>query len=414
MLLSDTKIRGAKARDRLYKLSDGRGLQLWVYPDGARRWRGAYRFAGAQRTLAIGVYPETTLKAAREAWDAARVVLGAGKDPMAERRIAHAARSVAVANTFNVIADDLIEKKRKDGLDPTTVEKATWLLSFARPALGSRPITEVTAAEVLSVIRPVEARGRHDTARRLRSIVGQVFRLAIATARATGDPTPALRGALVSAQTKHHAAVTEPARFGELLRSIDDYSGAPESRIALQLLALTFVRSTELRAAAWREFDLDEGVWTIPAARMKRVRARKAEDHLVPLAPQTVTLLRELQRISGHRDLLFPSVRSSRRPISEGTMIAALRRIGWTKEEMTPHGFRSAASSMLNESGLFNPDAIERQLAHIEKNAVRRAYERAKYWDERVRMMTWWADRIDAMREGDQKAMPSRSSGVSP
>lgn len=251
-------------------------------------------------------------------------------------------------------------------------------MSRAKPAIGARPISEISAPEVLRVLRGVEARGRHETARRLRATIGQVFRYAVATGRADSDPTGALKGAIVSPVVRHRAAIIEPKAFGGLLRAISAYEGAPETRFALELLALTFVRPGELRAAEWSEFDLEAAVWAIPAAKMKMKRP-----HRVPLAPSTVALLRELRAITGGK-FLFPSVRSAARCMSENTINAALRRLGFDKDEMTGHGFRSAASSMLNESGLWNADAVERQLAHVDNDSVRRAYARADFWEERV------------------------------
>jgi len=268
-------------------------------------------------------------------------------------------------------------------------------LSLALPFIGPRCIAEITAPEILAVLRRVEARGRHETATRLREIIGGVFRFAVATGRAEGDPTGALRGALTTPKVQHRAAIIEPKAFGGLLRALAGYDGAPETRAALELLALTFVRPGELRAAEWAEFDLDAGVWSIPAEKMKMKRP-----HRVPLAPRAVAILRELQAITGHGKYLFPSVRTAARCMSENTINAALRRLGFAQDEMTGHGFRSAASSMLNESGQWNADAIERQLAHVDNDSVRRAYARADFWDERVRMMAWWADRCEEMRRG--------------
>jgi integrase len=246
---------------------------------------------------------------------------------------------------------------------------------------------------VLAALRTVEERGRHETARRLRALVGQVFRYAIATGRAVNDPTIALRGALTAPVVKHRSAITNPVEFGGLLRAIDGYQGDPGTRIGLQLLALTFVRPGELRNATWLEFDLNAGLWVVPAARIKMRR-----EHRIPLARQAVVLLEELRALTGRHRLLFPGQRAADRAISENTLNGALRRLGFTNDQMTSHGFRAAASSILNESGNFNPDAIEAQLAHQEADAVRRAYKRAQYWDERVKMMAWWADQCDEMR----------------
>ena len=263
-------------------------------------------------------------------------------------------------------------------------------MSFALPALGSRPISEITAREVLVVLKEVEARGIHETARKLRTAIGDVFRYAIATARAENDPTTALRGALVTPTVTPRAAIVAPKAFGGLLRAIKDYQGAPETSAALELLALTFVRPGELRAAEWGEFDLDAAVWEIPTGRMKM-----RKPHRVPLAPRALAILKELRKLTGQGRFLFPSVRSAARCMSENTLNAALRRMGFRNEDMTSHGFRASASSMLNESGLWNADAIERQLAHVDGDSVRRAYARAEFWDERVRMMAWWADRCE-------------------
>jgi integrase len=404
MILTDAKIRTAKPGDRLVKLSDGGGLQLWIMPDGAKRWRFAYRLAGLQKVLAVGVYPATGLREAREAREEAKRLLGGGQDPAFVKKLAKAAKATASANTFEAIAGELLEKKGREAKAEKTLSKLEWLLSLARPAIGPRPIAEITAPEVLAVLRGVESRGCHETARRLRATIGEVFRFAVATGRAESDPTGALKGALTSPTVNHRAAIIEPKAFGGLLRALAGYDGAPETRAALELLALTFVRPGELRAAEWAEFDLDTGVWGIPAEKMKMKRP-----HRVPLAPRAVTILRELQGITGQGKYLFPSIRSATRCMSENTINAALRRLGFAQDEMTGHGFRSAASSMLNESGLWNADAIERQLAHVDNDSVRRAYARADFWDERVRMMAWWAERCEEMRRGGV-VIPLRAS----
>jgi len=366
---------------------------LWVTPDGAKRWRLAYRFAGSQKLLAIGVYPATGLREARDARNEAKRLLAEGQDPSLTKRLARAAKETASANTFDAIADELLAKKRRESKAERTLVKLERLLRLACPAIGARPISEITAPEILGALRNIESRGTHEAGKRLRATIGEVFRYAVATGRADADPTGALKGALIAPTVIHRAAIIEPKAFGGLLRAIETYDGAPETRAALKLLSLTFVRPGELRAAEWAEFDLDAGVWWIPAEKMKMKRP-----HRVPLAPRAVTLLREFQTITGREKYLFPSVRSLARCMSENTINGALRRLGFVKEEMTGHGFRSAASSMLNESSLWNADAIERQLAHVDNDSVRRAYARADYWEERVRMMTWWADRCEEFR----------------
>jgi integrase len=395
MHLTDTEIRRAKPGAHLVKLSDGGGLQLWITPDGAKRWRLAYRFAGGQKLLALGVYPATGLRDAREARDDAKRLLNRGQDPSQVRKLAKAAKVAASANTFDAVGAELLDKKRREAKADRTLSKLEWLLSLASPQIGARPITEITAPEILAVLRTVESRGKRESARRLRATIGAVFRYAVATGRAHADPTGALKGALASPVVQHRAAIIEPKAFGGLLRAIATYEGAPETRAALELLALTFVRPGELRAAEWTDFDLDAAIWSIPAEKMKMRRP-----HRVPLSPKALAILRDLQAITGGGKLLFPSVHSSARCMSENTINAALRRLGFAKDEMTGHGFRSAASSMLNESGLWSADAIERQLAHVDTDSVRRAYARADYWEERVRMMTWWADRCEEMRNG--------------
>jgi integrase len=406
MALTDLKIRTAKAGAKLVKLSDGQGLQLWVTPDGAKRWRLAYRADGKQKLLAIGVFPGVGLAEAREAAREAKKILSGGKDPMVERKRARATARISAANTFESVASELIKKREREGRAPATLDAMRWLARVAHPHFGARPISEITAPEVLAALQAVEKRETYSVAVKLREFVGQTFRFAIATARAEVDPTYSLRGALTTPPTKNRAAIIDAATFGELLRAIDDYKGAPETRAALQLLAATAVRPGELRAAAWCEFDLDAGVWTIPEEKTKMRRS-----HRVPLAPQVITMLRELRSLFGQGDgFLFPNMRERNRYMSENTLVAALRRLGFGKEQASAYGFRSTFSSMANESGLWSADAIERQLAHVEKNAVRRAYARADYWDERVRMMSWWSARCDEMRRGgaDRSAMECR------
>ena len=395
MPLNDLSIKRAKPGPKIKKLSDGGGLQLWMTPDGAKRWRLAYRLGGAQKALAIGVYPKVGLKEAREAREGARRILSAGADPAQAKRAAKTATAVARANEFSAIAAELIDKKRLEGKSSRTLKKLKWLLDFASPTIGERPIGEISAREVLDILNGVAARGRYETALKLREFIGGVFRFAVQTSRAENDPTGALRGALVTPTVRPRSAIVAPKAFGALLRAIEDYQGAPETRAALELLALTFVRPGELRAAEWAEFDLDNAVWEIPAGRMKMRRP-----HRVPLAPRVVAILHELRKLTGHGQLLFPSARTSARCMSENTLNAALRRMGFRNEEMTSHGFRASASSLLNESGLWHADAIERQLAHVDNDSVRRAYARAEFWDERVRMMSWWADRCEEMRRG--------------
>ena len=393
MALTDTNCRSAKPKPAPYKLTDGDGLHLLVQPTGSRLWRMAYRFGGKQKTLAFGAYPSLPLAAARKRRDEARELLALGIDPGEAKKQAKAAERAASVNTFGAIADEFVAKHGSEDHRLRTVKKLEWLIRVAKAELGARPIAEIKAPDVLEVLRQVEARGKHETAVRLRSTISRVFRYAIATSRAEADPTVALAGALVTPTVTPRAAVTDAAALGALLRAIDGYGGQPATHAALRLMPILFPRPGELRAAEWAEFDLDAAVWTVPAARTKMRRP-----HRVPLPGQAVAILRDLHAITGRGKLAFPSVRTVLRPISENTLNAALRRMGYAQDEVTSHGFRATASTLLNESGLWNPDAIERQLAHVEANAVRRAYARGEHWDERVRMMQWWADRLDGLR----------------
>jgi integrase len=396
MPLTDAKIRNAQAiAGKTPKLSDGGGLQVWVTSSGSKLWYLAYRFGGKQRKLAIGPYPRIGLKEARQRRDDAKRQLDAGVDPSFRKRLDRLATVSEQAATFEAISSELLEKKRKEAKAPQTLAKLEWLFSLATPFIGQRPIASITAPEILQVLRSVESRGRLETAKRLRAVIGEVFRYAVATGRAESDPTSALRGALTAPVVRHRAAIVEPKAFGALLRSIDGSDGMPEVRIALQLLALTFVRPGELRSAEWSEVNLDDALWTIPAEKMKMRRP-----HRVALAKQAVELLQGLHKVTGNRSLLFPGAWDFKKPLSENTLNAALRRLGYAQDIMTAHGFRAAASSMLNECGKWNADAIEAQLAHVEGNAARKAYARAEFWTERVQMMSWWADRLDELQQG--------------
>ncbi|WP_299809714.1 integrase arm-type DNA-binding domain-containing protein [uncultured Roseibium sp.] len=389
MPLTDTQLRRLKAPEKEKKLSDSDGLYLLLKPTGGRLWRLAYRFGGKQKALALGKYPQVGLLEARQKRDAAKVLLAKGIDPSQKAKTEKAEAALSNGNTFSSIADELLEKLEREGLAKTTLTKRRWLLDMARPDLGMRPVKDITASEILVPLRKVEALGNYETARRLRATVGQVFRYAIATARAENDPTFGLKGALTTPKVVHRAAITDWQRLAGLIRCIWDYEGSYETRAALKLMALLYPRPGELRLADWAEFDLAKATWTVPAARTKMRR-----EHKKPLSGAAVEILQDLHQLTGNRPLAFPSVSSPKRPISENTMNAALRRMGFTKEEMTSHGFRATASTLLNECGKWNPDAIEAELGHVGADEVRRAYHRAAYWGERVQMGEWWSAQI--------------------
>jgi integrase len=391
MPLTETAIRNAKPRKKRWMLADGGGLHLIIQPNGTKRWRQAFRIHRKQKALGFGIYPAVSLADARARRDAAKQQLEDGIDPSVQRKIDKQARG----NTFRLVAEELIDKMRREGRAPATLTKTQWLLEFAYKVIGDRPVAQITALELLAVLRKIESRGTYETARRLRSTCGMVFRYAIATGRAERDPSIDLRGALTTPRVKHRATIIEPTAIGALLRAIDGFDGRQTTLAALRLAPLVFVRPGELRHAEWKEFDLETAVWSISAEKTKMRRA-----HRVPLARQALAILNDLKAITGELRWLFPSVSSTVRPISENTLNAALRRLGYGPDVITAHGFRAMAATRLNEMGRWNPDAIERQLGHEEQNAVRRAYTHgAEYWSERVAMMQAWADYLDELRE---------------
>lgn len=385
----------AKPREQPYKLSDRDGLYLLVQTNGRRVWRMNYRYMGRQRTITFGRWPELLLGEARQRLIEARRMLAMGVDPVEQAQLDKIAKSIAAANSFKIVAEEFLQKTEVEGAAPRTIKKARWLLSQVYPALGQRPISEIKTHELLLVLKKIEASKRYNTANRVRSVCSQVFRYGIATVRAERDICADLRGALVSPRPQHRAAITTANQAGELLRAIEDYQGHELTQIALRLLPHVFVRPGELRWAEWTEFDFEKAVWTIPGHKMKMGRP-----HSVPLSRQAIAIIRENEHNSAYSSFLFPSLRALDRPMSDNTINAALRRLGFTKDQMTGHGFRAMAATLLNEMGIWNPDAIERQLAHEEGNSVRRAYTRGQYWEERVRMMQHWSDYIDQLRDG--------------
>lgn len=395
MSLTDVAVRQAKASDKPYKMSDSCGLFLLVNKTGSKLWRHKYRFGGKEKLISCGKYPDVSLAEARETRDASKKLLSRGIDPSNQRLQNRLATAAAASNTFGLIAKEFIAKLEAEGRADGTINKTRWMLEDLLGVLADRPITQISAQELLQVLRRIEARGVNESAQRCRATASRVFRFAIATARAENDPTVALAGALVTPKVTHRAAITAPDKVGAMLRAIDDMDGSLVVRRALQIMALCFPRPGELRTAQWSDIDLDAKVWTIPAERAKMKRP-----HRIPLPAQAITIFTELKSATGHRPLVFPGVRAPNRPLSENTLNAALRRLGYASDEMSAHGFRTVASTLLNESGLWHPDAIERALAHLDANPVRRAYARGEYWDERVRMATWWAVHLDALKEG--------------
>ena len=394
MPLTDIQIRQLGPREADYKKADGGGLYVFVQRTGSKLWRLRYRFNGKENVLSFGAYPAISLSRARELRAEAKALLAEGIDPSAHGKAEKASQAALTEHTFAKISAELVAKHRKEGKAEITLKKKQWLLDMASDDFGDRPVTAISAVDILATLRKVESKGNYETAKRLRSTIGQVFRYAIATARAENDPTYGLRGALISPKVSHMAAITESKGFGELIRAIWSYEGgSPSTRAALKLMALLYTRPGELRLALWEEFDLERAIWTIPAERTKMRR-----EHTKPLPQLAVDILRNLQAETGSNYRAFPSSIARDKTISENTLNQAIRRIGFDKHEHTSHGFRASASSLLNESGRWNADAIEAELGHVGADEVRRTYHRAQYWDERIKMADWWAKEIASLR----------------
>ena len=394
MPLTDIKIKNAKHGEKPIKLFDAEGLFLLLQPSGSKLWRLKYRFLGKEKKLSLGVYPNVTLKDARRRRNEARAQIEDGMDPSREKKKKQAAAMLGAENTFYAIGEEYLERMGKEGRAAVTIKKSRWLLSLMKHDIGMLPIHDITPAELLTPLRKVEEKGHYETARRMRSLSSRIFRYAVATSRATSDPSSLLKGALIAPTVKHHSAILEPKAVGQLLRAIDGFQGSPQTMVALKLTPHVFVRPGELRRAEWKEFDLSEAVWTIPAAKLKM-----RSPHFVPLSLQALELLKSVKVISEGQQYVFSSLYPGNRPMSENTINASLRRIGYSGEEMTAHGFRSTASTLLNESRKWSADAIERALSHIDGSATRGAYHRGQHWDERVQMAQWWSDYLDVLRK---------------
>lgn len=411
MALTDLAIRNAKPGEKPRRLSDAGGLFWEVHPGGSKYWRLAYRFGGKQKTLALGVYPAVSLSAAREKRERAKKNLADGVDPSLMRKMIKA--GVTGAASFETVAREW-HGKFSPGWAASHANKIIGRFELhVFPWIGARPVGEISAPELLTMLRRIEAGGKLETAHRALQNCGQVFRYAVATGRADRDPSGDLRGAMAPPTKKHFATITDPSGVGSLLRAIDSYSGAFIVRCGLRLAPLVFTRPGELRMAQWSEFDLEGAEWRIPVERMKRGTrekiARKGEvGHIVPLSRQAVAVLRELHQLTGKGRFLFPGLRSKDRPISDATLTNALRRMGYSGDEMTVHGFRHMASTMLHEHG-FPSHVIEKQLSHGDRNRIRAVYNHAEYLPERRKMMQAWADYLDQLKSG-AKIIPFRAA----
>lgn len=386
MPLNEFTIKHAKATNKAYKLTDEKGLFLLVHPNGSKYWRYKYYFAKKEKLLALGVYPDISLKVARDKRDEARRLLDDNIDPGMAKRTSKYSMILNAENTFEAIAREWHLKFSSTWTPDHSKRVITRMENDIFPWLGKRPIADITAPDLLAALRRVEQRGAIEAAHRILQNCGKIFRYAIATSRAQRDIAADLRGALPLVIRGHHPTMTDPKEIRRLLLSIDGYQGYFISKCALRLAPLLFVRPGELRHAEWAEVNFATREWRIPAEKMKM-----REMHIVPLSTQAIEILEELKPLTGERKYLFPGIRSPNRPISENTLNAALRRMGYKTDEITPHSFRSIASSLLNEQG-WNRDAIERQLAHGERNKVRAVYNYAEYLPERHRMMQHWSD----------------------
>ena len=395
MPLTDTTIKNAKSGDKTARLFDGGGMYLEISPAGGKWWRLKYRYDGKEKRLSLGVYPDVSLKDARQRRDDARKLLADGVDPSENRKAIKAAKIDRAANSFEVIAREWFAKNSATWSENHGSRIIRRLERDIFPWVGGRPIAEIKAPELLATLRRIEERGAVETAHRAHQNCGQVFRYAIATGRAERDPSPDLKGALPPVKQTHHAAITDPKAIAELLRALDGYQGAFVTQCALRLAPLFFVRPGELRKAEWAEIDLDTAEWNIPAERMKM-----REPHLVPLCTQAVKILRELHALTGTSRYVFPGARTNGRPMSDNAVLAALRRMGFAKDEMSGHGFRAMARTILDEVLGVRPDFIEHQLAHAVRDPNGRAYNRTAHLAERRKMMQQWADYLDKLKAG--------------
>jgi len=398
MPLTDTKIRNAKAGDRLFKLYDGKGLYLEVTPTGAKRWRFRYKHPGTgkERRISLGVYPDVSLKQAREGREHARKLLGQGVDPSEARKMEKEQARQGTANSFHAVAEDWrVQSLAKKS---PSHQKRTWSIvsRCILPYLGNRAITDITAPDVLKMARIHEGRGRVETARRAIQICGQIFRHGIILGACSSDPTPALKGAIQLPEANHMAAPTDPAKVGEILRVFDAFQGGPVVAAALRLLPLIFCRPGELRKMRWEDVDLEAAEW-------RYTTSKTGTDHLVPLSRQAVALLNDLHPLTGHLPggWVFPGGRSPMRPMSEAAINAAYRRLGIdTKNELTGHGWRAVARTLLHEQLGYPPEIIEHQLAHAVPDTLGRAYNRTRFIDQRRAMMQAWANYLDQLKAG--------------
>lgn len=400
-MLTYIQINAAKPREKAWTLSDSQSLYLVIQPNGSKLWRFNYRFLDKQKKLHLGGWPTISLAEARTRRDEAKKKIANGIDPALDKKRARIAAKYAAANTFQAVAEEWLVKCERDGLAPVTVDKIRWLLAKAYPLLGTIPIAQITPHEALAVLRKVEATGAYESARRMRSVLSRVFRYGVATVRCDKDVAADLRGAIAVPKVKHFAAITRPSEVGVLLRAIDGYSGHKVTVMAMRLSPHVLLRPGELRQAEWTDIDFDEAIWFIPAERMKMRRP-----HRVPLSRQVIEMLKELHEHTHWWKYLFPCLGKPRKAMSENAVNQGLRKLGYTSDQMTAHGFRAMAATLLNEMGDWNPDAIERQLAHVDTNQVRRAYARGEYWDERIEMMQRWSDYLDHLRDGGKVLRP--------
>ncbi len=393
MALTNVFLKNATPKGKPYKVFDGEGLYIEIRPNGGKWWRLKYRYGGKEKRISLGTYPEISLKQARSERAKAKDLLARGVDPSEDRKLSEKVESGE--NSFERVAREWFSKFSPKWSDGYANKLLTRLEKDLFPWIGTTDIADITPPELLKVLRRIEARGALEKAHRARNDCSRIFRYAIATGRAERDAAADLKGAIAPKVTRHHPTITDPVEIGKLMRAIDSFEGSFVVRCALQLLPILFVRTGELRHAEWSDFNLNEQLWCIPPEKMKM-----REKHIVPLPHQAVSILEELHALTGCHDLVFPGARSTSRPISENTINAALRRLGYEKGEMVGHGFRSMASTRLNESGLWHADVIERQLAHGERNSVRASYNYAQHLEERKQMMQWWADYLDKLRSG--------------